>query len=344
MQQLGCDRRRRRRSTMSYQDRIDAVIALVREHNVAIGQTPDGKPNLGFIDPDKLITCIKASGGITEDRLKAMSYEDILICLPPVETPNGKQPPVIVAKEIAKIFRGKEDPAPADEKRPISGKKADRMTPRELVEAFDPEEPTSSVGKRLSNMSKGKAFIIYESGRKVDTVNTLKVLLEVKSGYPEVAQLKIGNSVKKVYRIGELPNNFADENPLYVGRPLRPDGTCDQTGRSWEGISMEVRQLIRLAMTTGELKIDNIDTAHNVLDLVVRPDAANLIKFRYQKAAVLFDEKPDDRPKLKITLDAVESKESQDNLKGNHSPFDDGRRVVWAPSPDGHYYSARNRE
>ena len=327
---------------MSYQDRIDAVTALVREHNIAIGQNPDGKPNLGFIDPDKLIGCLKASGGITEDRLKAMSYEDILICLPPVETPNGKQPPVIVAKEIAKIFRGKEDPAtPADEKRPIGGKKADRMTPRELVEAFDPEEPTSSVGKRLSDMSKGKAFIIYESGRKVDVVNTLKLLLEAKSGYPEVAQLKIGNSVKKVYHIGELPNNFADENPLYVGRPLRPDGTCDQTGRSWEGVSMEVRQLIRLSMDTGELKIDNIDKAHDILDLVVQPDAATLIRFRYQKAAVLFEEKPDDRPKLKITLDAVESK---NGLKGNHSPFDEGRRVVWAPSPDGRYYSARNRE
>lgn len=308
---------------MSFNDRIQAAQAVIAEHNDAIG----GNSKPGYVDPEQFISCIKATGGTSEERLAQLSHEDILECLPAINTPaGGAVKPRILAKAIASVFRkdSKTDPTNTDEKRPVSAKKADRMTPRELVEAFDAEDHNNAVGERLLSMSKGEPFVVFSSGRTVDVETTLKLLMEVKQGYKGRSDVDVGGAIKKVYRIGELPENYADENPLYRGRPLRPDGTCDQTGRSWEGVPLEVRQFVRVAMETGELKVTH-EQAHNTLDMVMEPDALAKLRKRYRQSAIQFDElqKTGNLPTLKIELGGSE---------GN-SPFADGKRVVWAQSP-----------
>jgi len=298
-----------------YEEKIASAIALIAEHNEAIGKDDDGNPNPGYIDPTDFTTCLKASGGTSEERLKGFSYEDILTCLPKVKTPSGIEAfPRVVAKEIAKIFRGGEKV----ENRPISRRRTERMTLRELVESFDPEEHTSAIAKRLYEISNGQAFIVFENGRVVDVDTTMKLLLEIKQGHKGRANIKVNDKIKRVHKIGQLPDNYAVENPLYPRRPLRPDGTCDQTGRSWEGVTLEIMQLVRLAITTGELKV-NLEMAHNTLDMAMGEGAEEKLRDRYRDASVLFDEKPDDRPKLKISLNG--------NSKGN--PLKEGRPVRW---------------
>jgi hypothetical protein len=196
-----------------YEDRMDAALSAIRQHNDAIGVD---KP--GYLNPDDLIACIKASGGTSEERLSALSHEDILACMP--AGPNGVKPRVL-AKELATIFRGDK----VDENRPISSKKADRMTPQELLEAFDPEDPTNSVGIRLSQISKNQPFLIYSDGRILDTKSSLILLQELKSGYSGRPDYEVNGEIKKTYCVGDIPDNYVDENPIYVGRPLRPDGT-----------------------------------------------------------------------------------------------------------------------
>lgn len=302
---------------MSYNDKVDAALAVVNEHNEAVGG--EGKP--GFVNADAFITCVKATGGTNEARLADLSHEDILACLP---EHNGVKPRVL-AKQVAQIFRNTSTEPVSDQKRPVSTKKAERMTPRELVEHFDPEEPENPVGKRLQDISRGEPFIVYESGRTVDVETTVKLLLEIKSGYQGREDIDVRGSTKKVYRLGELPENYADENPLYRDRPLRPDGTCDQTGRSWEGVDLSVRQLVRVAMDSGELKV-NIETAHNVLDMVLEPGAMEKLRKRYRKASVQFDElaATGDLPRLRIPLGG--SSEST-------RPFPEGRKVEWTADP-----------
>ena len=301
---------------MSYNDRIDAALAAIKQHNEAVGG--EGKP--GYLNPDTFIECVKASGGTSEDRLASLQHEDLLACMP--TGPNGVKPRVL-AKDIANIFRS--NAAPKDDKRPVSGKKAEKMTPRELVEAFDPEDSSNPVGVRLAAISKGEKFIVYNDGRIVNVEATFKILTEIKGGYSGRDDVDVGGVIKKVYRIGELPENYADENPLYRDRPLRPDGTCDQTGRSWEGVDLAVRQLIRVAMDTGELKVTH-ELAHNTLDAVLEADALKKLRSRYRKAAVEFDTlaKTGDLPSLKIPLDGGSE---------GKGPFDDGKQVVWGQSP-----------
>jgi len=195
------------------------------------------------------------------------------------------------------------------------------MTPRELVEVYDPEEPESAVGKRLKDISKGQPFIVFAEGRMIDVETTYKLLSELKAGYPEGRKdIDVGGKTKKVYNLGYLPENYADENPLYPGRALRIDNTCDQTGRSWEGVPLIVRQLIRVALDRGELKIDKIDDAHNAIDMAIAPDAEKKIRQRYRTASVSFDEStPDQRPSLKVLLGSGGGQGGR--------PFDKGQKV-----------------
>jgi hypothetical protein len=295
-----------------FQDRINSAIAIIKEHNDAIAPGETGKP--GQVNPEKFIECIKASGGTSEDRLRRFSYEDILSCMPATDGIK----PVIIAKEIAQAFRGKDESGDAD-KRPIQPRRVATMTPRELVENLDPEDSSSPVSKRLQEISRNEKFIVFASGRQVDVETTLKLLLEVKAGHSGRNDIDASGKVKKVYRIGELPDNLADENPLYSGRALRPDGTCDQTSRSWEGIPLNVRQLIYLAVQVGDLKV-NIDSAHATIDAALEADAFNKISRKYRKAAVRFDElsQSGSLPNLKVPIKS----------NGN-KPFENGTKVVW---------------
>lgn len=308
---------------MTLQSRFDAALAIIREHNDAVG----GETKPGYVDPEKFSNTLKAIGGTTEDRLKGLSYEDILECLPAFEGIK----PRLLAKEIAKTFRGKDETSNvsnvSNEKRPVSSKTAERMTIRELVEAFDPENSENAVAQQLSKIAKGQAFIVYSSGRFIDVESTIKLLQEVKQGYPGRVDYTTSNGILPVYKIGELPDNFADENPLYENRPLRPDGTCDQTGRSWEGIPLEVKQLIRIGVYLGEIDV-KIDKAHEILDVALSVDAMSKLRSRYRKSSLKFDElaKVGKLPHLKVTLHSEVE-------KNKTKVFDDGKKVVFATPP-----------
>lgn len=276
------------------EEKYNAALSLLEEHNKALG----GLDQPGTIDPQQFLNCIKASGGTSEERLKALSYEDILVCLP--ET-NGVKP-VIIAKALAKIFRGKDESISTEEKRPVSKSKASKLSTEELLQHYDPEDGDSTIATRLKELSRGYKCIVFTDEKEVDVLTSKKLLSEIRKGFSGRESIEVNDKTYKVYHVGEIPDNYVDENPLYPGRPLRPDGTCDQLNRSWEGVPLNIRQFIRIAINSNELKIDR-EKAHDILDLALNKDLKSLRR-RYSKAALAFDEleKTGDLPKLKILL------------------------------------------
>ena len=297
---------------MSIQEKFESATTLITEHNSIIGT---GNP--GWVEPEQFIKNLKSAGGTSEERLRGFSYEEILACMPKLDIK-----PVALAKDVAKIFRGKEE---NKDNKPVSIKKADRMTLRELIEHYDPEESDNSVGKRLKEISKNEPFIIYSSGRIIDVDNTLKLLQEVKQGFEGRKYLDVNGEVKEVYCVGSIPDNFIEENPLYRGRPLRPDGTCDQTGRSWDGISVKIRQLIRVAIDINEIKDISIEKAHSIFDIVMEDNAWKKLSTRYPKAVLEFNrlESLGNLPKLRLVL----------TKGGSDRPFDKAKKVEWQKPP-----------
>lgn len=70
---------------------------------------------------------------------------------------------------------------------------------------------------------------------------------------------------------------------------------CDKTERSWEGIPLPVRQMLYLAVTkTKEVKIGQVDDAHNILDKLAAAqndeDKEKWVKSRYPKTSLLYEE------------------------------------------------------
>lgn len=307
---------------MTIQEMFDAALAVVEEHNSVVGQ---GNP--GFIDSENLVRNLKSAGGTSVDRLKAMSYEDILLCMPCIV---GGMKPTAIAKEVAKIFRGKE--STATESRPVSAKKADKMTLRELIEAYDPEDADNAVGKRLNEIAKGEKVIVFVTGRTIDIETTFKLIQEIKQGYKGRDNIDVNGEVKETYLIGALPDNYVDENPLYRGRPLRPDGTCDQTNRSWDGVEERVRKLIRVAMDCGALKDISFERAHDILDMAMDPDAFNKFSKRYPAAALEYKKLScsvggNHLPSLKLIL------KKEKGAGGSNRPFDNAKKVEWQKMP-----------
>lgn len=300
---------------MVLQTKLDAVRTLLEQHNEVVGKD---KP--GFIPIDPFLDAIKSAGGTSDELLKKFSHEDILDCMP------GESKPKILAKVIAGIFRGADENTTTVVNKPanVSAKKAEKLTLAECVEVFDPEEPESPVGKRLAAIAGKKPFIVFTTGRFVDVKTTTKLLLQIKQNYPAQATVNVDGEIKQVYSLGELPDAYVDENPLYVGRPLLPDGSCDQTGRSWEGVSKEVRQLVRIALDMGLFSVstDNgLEMAHSVMNKAVAVDARKNMRALWPKAAVRYDEleKLGKLPTLLVKLNG--------GTTASGRPFDGGEPV-----------------
>ncbi|GAG41499.1 unnamed protein product, partial [marine sediment metagenome] len=139
----------------------------------------------------------------------------------------------------------------------------------------------------------------------VNVDKSAELIGDIQNDLPELEKVLIDGVPKQIFKIGERTDNYADENPIYPGRVLRSGGTCDQTGRSWDGVSTVIRQLLHIAVTeTSELAIRSLDDAHNALDKAVSSDAEKIIRSRYQEASIYFDEclKTGELPVLKIAL------------------------------------------
>ncbi|MDE2095726.1 MAG: hypothetical protein KGL39_00585 [Patescibacteria group bacterium] len=308
----------------SYEERLAAVSRILKEHNDKLGEPP-----LGRVDPDDFIAKLKGIGGTTEERLQKLSAEDVLHCLP---SPEGLRP-MPLAKALVKVLRGGKDFGEESFSGPnrMSYKKASQLSPSQLVLAYDPEEPDSPIGKRLKEISKNEPFLVYTlSGSLVRDLSAV-LLEEIRQGYPgrDVTSLSDGTDVVP-YRVGERPDFYVDENPIYIGRPLRPDGSCDQTNRSWAGVSLEVRQLVRLIRTTEEKGSEYfcgdrtlaLDRVHYLMDWALEPDAAKYLRMRFKTVSLKFNElaKIGALPRLKVTLNC----RKETTTSGR--PFDEGKK------------------
>jgi hypothetical protein len=286
---------------MSYDDKINSATALIEEHNSKLEDINDA------VDVKEFKKKLKKLGGTSEEALKDATFEDIEVA----------GVPRILARKIATIFRLSEK----QQTNFVSDKKAQQMHPLYLLQAYSANDPNSPVAKRLKELSRGQKFIVFSPGTSNVVVDaSVKLLEEIMKGYPERTEYELDGKFVRTYPVGEGILTFADENPLYPNRPLRPDGTCDQTNRSWNGVPLYVRQLIYLAVGKNGVTFDK---AHNILDIVTGPDAEKKLIARYPKVAVELDEAlaSSTQPLLRIKLDNSSKKSNNPFLKSVHETF-----------------------
>ncbi len=202
---------------MSHKDKLASAIALIQSHNDLIEDKDS------FIDTAAFQKKLKALGGTTEDALQECTWEDLENC--------GL--PRILARKVATIFRttAKVDPTY------ISPKKAAAMAALYLIQQYTPDEPNSIVAKELNDRVNGKRFVVFTSGGAVNVEKTVELYNEIQKRWPERDYVDVEGRACRVYKVGDGKAELADESPIYPGRALRPDGTDDQLGRSWDGVA-----------------------------------------------------------------------------------------------------------
>lgn len=267
----------------AYAQKLESVRALFEEHNA---QIEDAASKLNF---SLFINKLKKEGGTSEEALVECSFEDI------AEFGNSSRDclmgyfPKLLAKRIAKIFRKKETKSKI-----ITEKKVQLMNIRELLEAYNPKE-VDLVSKRLMQISQ-KAFIVFNEDDSVNIDASIECLEDIKEGYePREAYIGTDGVPQQIYHVGSRPPSVIEENPLLPGHALRgAAATCDQTHRSWSNIPEKVRVLLRLALESGELEIDQVTRIHDILDMLVNKsneEMETLVSRRFHKAALIYQEK-----------------------------------------------------
>jgi len=270
----------------SYQSKLDTAASLIEKHNAAAPSK---------VDSTAFFNCIKSSGGTTDEALKLSSWEDLIDC--------GL--PKLLARQVAEVFRKDSVPVKSEASSYVSEKKAASMTIKELLEKYDPLEADNPIGKRLSTMSKGQLCIAFKDGA-VHVESSEKCVRELREGLPPRDKIGIDGIVYPLFKVGDRPGNALAENPLYPGRALRGDD-CDQTNRSWAGVTDVVRTLLWIAVSrTGEIRINSVNDAHNIMDLVVSKtpqEAEKLVRSRFGEAHIDYETlKAEGRlPPLKIS-------------------------------------------
>ena len=277
---------------MSYDSKIAVARETIEQHNSNVTEDKNK------VDFDKFLEKLRNMGGSSDEALKAVSWEDLHDC-------HDGGLPKIMARRLAYVFRqdSKDDGGGSAY---ISPKKVHSLSRKELVERYDPKDVKSPVGKRLKDLSDGKAFIVFDDVGKILVDASTKLLEDIINGLPSVETTFVGGRPLPVYKVGDRPDAYSDENPLYPGRPLRSEESCDQTGRSWAGVETGIRQLLYLAVkVTKELLVKSAADAGDILDKVMSQDTTlDSLKSRYPKTALKYDElsKVGRLPLLKIKL------------------------------------------
>jgi hypothetical protein len=281
-------------STYSYGGKIDAAKTAILEHNEQIRKEALGDPvpegsgmdmqaltNRGGVDPDDFTTKLRKLGGTSEPALREASWEDIKSC----------GVPAILARRIASIFRATDDPQPV---RRISPKAAATMTIRELLESYDPTlETNAPITDRLRIESRGLRCLAFAPNGSLMVDESLTELSSLRQNFPERTTVVIGQEVYQLYKVGERPNQYAYENPLFHNEPLHLDGSCVRSGRSWKPYSYDVRLLIYLAVQSGEIRCTTNEDAQRIHDMLESKQPEQLLvslKMRHPRAAVRADE------------------------------------------------------
>jgi hypothetical protein len=267
----------------TFQQKLDEARALLDQHNSQVpALTAASDLKAGRVDLDSFFSNLAQAGGTNEHTLAQCTWEDL----------QEFGLPKLLARQVATIFRKE---AKKEEKPVLKKSKVEVMTVGELIAHYEPRNPASIVTDKLKHLLGNTRFLVFNDDGSVNVEVSTKLAQEILDEYPDREHYFANGESSKTYRIGERPDQSFDENPLYPGRILRPDGDCDQTNRSWNGVSLETKQIIYLAVAqTKEIVINSINDAHNIMDLVVGKSDNDVLKHtirqRFSKAAAVLKE------------------------------------------------------
>lgn len=271
-------------STSVYEQKLSLAKAVIEQHNA-------GLPDNEKLSWEQISARLKGMGGTTDEALKAVSWEDLIEC----------GIPRILARQIANAIFRKEEVK-------LTNDSVANMSFTELFQNYDPTgQRNGQVLERLRTIAKTLPCVVFDSNGQVDVATSTLLLTDLTMNLTPLTSIVVAGELREVYKIGEVPNLYLDENPLRPGSPLRRNGECPETGLSWTSIPLVIRQILYLALTkTNEIKISSVDDIYNTYQRA-RDLGEDGLKARYRKAALLLKQlqETNNAPGLRMSLKSL---------------------------------------
>lgn len=163
-----------------------------------------------------------------------------------------------------------------------------RYKDAELLDAYSPDASTE-IYDELNKRSHNRPFLVYD-GETLNKDLSLKMLREARSKEtnPTHSFLKDGKTVTvRLLRVGEFPQLWLYQSPIHPDIIL-VDGYCSECDNTWEGVSMDDRVIVRVAVDADGVDVGSKAKIHELIQRV-RKEGANFlldvpaVKLRYDE-------------------------------------------------------------
>jgi hypothetical protein len=275
----------------SYEEQIREMRELIEQHN-------RNKAAPDRLEPDGPIERLRREHP-TEEHLNLLGYKEL-------QDDFGL--PEMLAKDIIRSWRGGikviVDTTPEAE--------AARLSLKELIDKYDPDDPTNAFGTRLSNIAgkdskhKPNTFLIFD-GDKLKHDATFKELERLRAGFPSRSSANYKGIPYKTFAVGERPARYKDQSPFPPYEALY-DGESN-AGFRWIDLPLETRQLVFIASTSNQADFQRYTEAElftllEGFEQRARDSSFNGAARLFPEAAIQFNElkRKGSLPSLKIPV------------------------------------------
>ena len=186
----------------------------------------------------------------------------------------------------------------------------DDLSIEQILEFYDPKKRNSihDIIRERYEKTYGPVIAYKPDSTKVDLEATLDYINDLEDGLPETSSVEVDGELVRLYRVGEVPNEKLEEDPLFPNVPLRR-GRSTVNRVNWTNISQNVRQFFRILVNEGLVEPNNRVDVRKVIQL----DFDGL-KELFPEAYLAFKElkRDEDLPKLTLSMKSAVSSKTQD--------------------------------
>jgi hypothetical protein len=215
----------------SYEDHVKEMRELIEHHN---------RSNPNPLDHGDLIDRLRREHS-TEEALNLLGSREL----------QDMGIPEMLAKDIVRSWRGGikviVDTTPEAE--------AARLSIRELIEKYDPDDPSNAFGTRLATLA-GKdnnqnpnAFLIFKDD-SVFRDATFKELSRLRAGFPSRSIANHDGTPFETFAVGNRPPRYKEQSPWNPQEALYEG--FSNAGVKWMDLDLETRQLVSIASTSNQ--------------------------------------------------------------------------------------------
>ncbi len=263
-------------------------------------------------DFDAIATALLEAGISTPIMLRSITRETI------EETLKVSRP---IAETLAAVWRESK----SEESQDSIGKVVEALagvgdkTDDQLIDAYDPTNPKSKVGKELFARHNGIRFVVFRD-EQIDREATKEVLAVVKEGHDLGGRYTLEDgTIVDLYSVGQKPQTMFETSPFDQGRAL-VRGKCLTTNILLNNVSHSIRQFLAVLFDVELCDLTSSGLRREAKTAVQTAELHGMKGLRtdYPEVAYRYDEleREDRLPRLKISAAKASGKGDPFHRKG----------------------------